>query len=162
VLDRLVGDLLDAVDQPLLEPLRLLPGEGRDQDVVDPVVLDRVLDRRERRRAHRLAGRIDVGAVELGERPGEPVGNLLAAEIARARADDRVAVGSLGAAPLEVRDEVGAGDRLRADDERVRDVPAHRIVVDPDRNMGDGEVGSRLRPFDEIAPQDSEPRLIEA
>ena len=33
---------------PSCEPLRLLAGEGRDQDLVDAVVLDRVLDGRER------------------------------------------------------------------------------------------------------------------
>ena len=92
VLDRLVGDLLDPVDQALLEPLRLLAGEGRDQDLVDPVVLDRVLDRRERLGAHRLAGGVDLVAVELGQGRGEPLADLLAAEVARARADDRVAV----------------------------------------------------------------------
>src|SRR5215469_7247977 len=80
VLDGLLGDLADAADQVLLEPLRALTGEGRDQDVVDPVVLDRVLDRVEGIGAHRLAGGVDVGAVELGQGRGEITNDLRLAD----------------------------------------------------------------------------------
>ena len=95
VLDRHVGDLVDLLDQAVLEPLRLLAGEGRDQDLVDPVVLDRVLDRGERLGAHRLAGGVDLVAVELGEGGREPVADLLARSVAGARADEGVAVRAL-------------------------------------------------------------------
>ena len=128
---------LDLLDQALLEPLRLLAGEGRDQDLVDPVVLDRVLDRGERLRAHRLAGRVDLGAVHLGQGAGQALADLLARDLAGARADERVAVRSLLGALLEPVDELRAVDGLGRDDERVGDVPAHRVVVDPDRDVGD-------------------------
>src|SRR3954449_2272596 len=91
VLDGLVREVLNLLDQALLEPLRLLALQGRDQDVVDPVVLDRVLDRVVRVRAHRLAGGVYLVAVQLGERRGKTGGDLLAADRARARADERVA-----------------------------------------------------------------------
>ena len=92
VLDLLLGDLADPADQVLLEPARALAGEGRDQDLVDPVVLDRVLDGLEGVGAHRLAGRVDVGAVELGQGRGEVADDLGLADVLGPRADDRVAV----------------------------------------------------------------------
>src|SRR3954471_7790884 len=81
VLYGLLGDVADAPDQVVLEPPGALAGEGRDQDVVDPVVLDPVLHRQERVRAHRLAGCVDVVAVELGKRRSEVTGDLSLADV---------------------------------------------------------------------------------
>src|SRR5690606_30646803 len=95
VLDRLGGDLADAIEQALLEPLGARAREGRDKDVVDPVVLDRVAHRGERLRAHRLAGRVDFVAVKLREGACEPRADLLAADVPGPRADERVAMRTL-------------------------------------------------------------------
>ena len=121
--------------RPSSSHLELLAGEGRDQDVVDPVVLDRVLDRRERLGAHRLTGRVDLVAVHLGERARQALADLLARDLARARADERVAVRSLLGAVLQPPDQLRRVDGLGRDDERVGDVPADRVVVDADRDM---------------------------
>jgi hypothetical protein len=82
VLDLLLGDLADAPDQVLLQPLRGLAAESRDQDVVDPIVLDRVLDRVEGVGAHRLPGGVDLLAVELGQGPGQLRGDAVAGQVA--------------------------------------------------------------------------------
>ena len=80
VLDRLVGDLPEP-DQVLVEPARLLAGEGRDQHLVDPIVLDRVLDGVEGIGAHRLPGGVDVGPVELRHSRGERGDDLLLGDV---------------------------------------------------------------------------------
>ncbi len=162
VLDGLVGDVVHPVDQSLFEPDRLLAREGRDQDLVDAVVLDRVLDGGERRGAHRLARGVDVRAVHLGEGAGEALADLLARELPRAGADEGVAVRALGGARLEAAQEVAAGDRLRGDDERVGDVPADRVVVDADRHVRDRHLERALRPLDEVAAHQAVARLREA
>ena len=164
VLDRLLGDLAHAADQVVLEPARLLAAEGRDQHLVDLVVLDRVLDGQERVRAHRLAGGVDVGAVELGQGRGEVAGDLGLGDALGPRADDRVAVRPRRRPLLQPRDEVGGGDRLGRDDERVDHVEADRVVHDPDRDVGHLDLRFELlaRPLDEVLAGEPEAGLVEA
>ncbi len=114
------------------------------------------------RRAHRLAGGVDVRAVELGEGAGEAIADLLARQPARGRADERVAVRALGGPLLQMRDQVGAGDGLGGDDQGVGHVPADRVVLDPDRDVGDRHVEALLRPLDQILARQPEAGVVQA
>ena len=159
MLHRLVREVLDLLDQPLLEPLGLLALQSRDHDVVDPVVLDRVLDRVVGVGAHRLPGRVDLVAVHLGQGRRQPGGDLLAADGAGARTDERVAVGPVGGALPQAFYEVLAVDGLSRDDEGVSEIPAHRVIVDPHRNVLDPVVPG-LRPLDEVLARQAEAGLV--
>ena len=127
-----------------------LPGEGRDEDVVDAVVLDGVADGGEGLGAHRLAGPVDLLAVERGEGGGEAVADLLAGNVSGGGRDEGVAMGALAVAGDQAIDEVGCVDRLRGDDERVGDVPAHGVVLDPDGDVLDRHREARAGDLDQV------------
>ena len=127
-------------------------------------MLDRVLDGQERVRAHRLAGGVDVGAVELGEGRGKVAGDLGLGYTLGPWTDDREAVRPRRGPLLQPRDEVGGGDRLGRDDERVDQVEADRVVHDPDRNVGHLDLWFKplSRPLDEVLAGEPEAGLVEA
>jgi hypothetical protein len=62
----------------------------------------------------------------------------------------------------QVLDEVGRVDRLGGDDERVGDVPADRVVLDPDRDVLDRHVGAAACPFDQVLSSEAEASLGQA
>ena len=62
----------------------------------------------------------------------------------------------------QVIDQLRRVDRLGGDDERVGHVPADRVVLDPDRDVLDRDVGAAASPLDQVLAGKAEAGLGEA
>src|SRR6185295_10708980 len=93
VLDRQAGLAAEAADEVAPQPAGALTGERRDDDLVDPLVGDRLGGRGEGIRVRDLAVGVDPGAAQLGERAAETLLRLGMVRLRRValRRDDQEA-----------------------------------------------------------------------
>src|SRR5204863_4765340 len=154
VLDRKLELVAEAAHEVAPKPARPLPREGRDDDLVDPLVRDSLTGGRERVGVRHLAVRVDAAPAELGERAAQASLCLGMARLRgiALRADEQEA-GRRPSRPLS-----NPGEQRRTDDRLVRDhedVRARALFASEvdDDVLDRNAPGSVADPVDDAPPE---------
>ena len=151
VIDRQARLVAEPPDEVAAQPAGALAREGRDDDLVDPLVVGRLHRGGEGIGMDDLAVGVDPLGAQLRERAAQPPGSLGMGEVVGLRRHDQEARRPLRRARAHPVEQRLGDDRLVRDDEHVG-LESRRVVVGDD--VADRQAPGRARDLaDDVAAQ---------